>query len=311
MSNQESNHLRSVLDKLTLEQLQDLLAQYLSIPEEEETEADMEQVTAILEVMEQKQPITRNPPSDPLASWRNFVERNKEQFPTLTLIDAEAMLKSMEASEEAPPAPEADKKPASPKRRRFALPRYWGAYCAAFLLVVGLSLGGAAAKAQGIPFMQLVAQFAQSTFGFEIPYVYEEPPLEETDPFAELRVQLKEHGILEAVVPNWWPEDLVLVEQYPPELHADRSKFCTTLSDNSIFQIVSYAVLPSSEDSLFAYEDIRSSRTPYYSNGLTYYFSTNNSINIVTWSQNNLECMLHGNISKEDLERMIDSIHEE
>ena len=48
--------------------------------------------------------------------------------------------------------------------------------------------------------------------------------------------------------------------------------------------------------------------TEYQQGGLTYYFYQNNDSNCVTWFNNNLECFIDTNASKDTLVSMITSL---
>ncbi len=127
-----------------------------------------------------------------------------------------------------------------------------------------------------------------------------------------LRQVLQDQGITDTVVPTWMPEGFkVQGEVSVRELAASKEQhFLVLYSDEENYLNISIIRHIGKETSRI-YEKTEESPSIYVSNGVEYYLFDNiNSIG-AAWFIGELECAIDTTLSKSDLLKILDSIHEE
>ena len=132
---------------------------------------------------------------------------------------------------------------------------------------------------------------------------------DEQEPGQKLRERLLEYGIEEDVVPHWLPEGFSLVGNIwvqEPYVTGDEefSSYYESESDNLSINVTKY--VSSSQKPI--YEKVAGAPDSYLSNGIEYYIIENTSSLTAIWYIGKLECSINTTLSREVLEKIIDSI---
>ena len=124
--------------------------------------------------------------------------------------------------------------------------------------------------------------------------------------FKDLLVMLKTYEITVPVAPAWMPEGFEL-----ESLQIDHSLYwktiCTLYRDNEKLLTLQYAI---SIDPLSDYETDGQKTIEFYAGGVEHYITTNMDLIVAAWVNKNVECLIFGNISLEEMKKMINSIYE-
>lgn len=111
------------------------------------------------------------------------------------------------------------------------------------------------------------------------------------------------------VLPTWYPEGTE-VEQIEISALSDRS-FIDVLfrvyDETFTFSITAYDSIP--ENPSAVYEKNRGTPEDYFQHNIHHFFYTNMELIGVAWWNENVECSILGNVSKDNLKHMIDSIY--
>ena len=188
---------------------------------------------------------------------------------------------------------------------------------AAAVLVVVLVGGTITAYALGFDLWGTVAQWGRETFGFSLEEGAGDPYSEVTDEdihitgieqYDDLQTALLMHGITEQVAPTWIPDGFELDELKIEAATTSKLSFQAWYVNNEKLINVSVLVLYGEPNT--AYEKDDGAVTVYEKNNIDHYIMTNNSRYLGVWMNNSLECSIAGDITKDDLIRMLDSIYE-
>lgn len=128
----------------------------------------------------------------------------------------------------------------------------------------------------------------------------------------ELRVVLAEHGITEAVVPQWLPEGFklqgdVLVQE---SRTSHGTRYFAYYSRKTDFLSITIADHVNDETNRI-YEKTASIPVIYQVNDVEHYIFNNNTSLGAVWYVGDLECAIDTSLSQADLEKVLDSIYEE
>lgn len=127
--------------------------------------------------------------------------------------------------------------------------------------------------------------------------------------YNNLQEALGAYGITQPVVPSWYPEGfksvLVAVSSLPGYI-----KFAEVYEsdDNSLSLTIKQFV--TEEAAGGAFEKDGNDVTAYEKDGVDHYLMSNNDQQRAVWNSGNIIVSISGNLSQEDLIRMIDSIYE-
>ena len=285
-----------IFEQLSTEELNNLLAQDFAAMDEEGPDVDY--IMAIMEVINKREQAAEHQ-SDVDAAWKEFQEQYQGQ--------AAAFNRSNYCETDSSHRDQSSSTPPSPKKShtlRLLL-----------IAVIMIALLGGTASGFGRVF-QAVVNWTAETFGFEAPYGEKASAdaFAQEDPYADLRSAVATYTIL-PVIPKWAPEGTTRATEAGVQTTERRgsviiSGFYQIEARQFIVRIRVYNEL--STDYTGSYQwDAKQTVLSYNVGGLNHDIICNNQKNSVAWTNENVECMIQGDLSVEELETMIDSIYEE
>ncbi len=283
--------LLTALRKKTDTELDALLAAALKA--EDDTEKGEDYVSAIMEVIGERENRNTVSQAEIDAAWEDMKQRISAIEPADT------------GTAPAPaPAQSSSDKHARNMSKSSRLSRCCAAAAALLLVFYGT------AYALGFNVFQAIADWTAQQFGFvSVGEPDVEPP--EEDPFRNLRLMLEEKCDIPGV-PTWAPEGTTEIETVSVTSRSDRTTLrCGYKSGDMEFtvHIVIYDSRPDNYTTTYQKEDVEP--YPYDAGGITHYLMGNNKQRSAAWSNDRLEGHIQGTLSLNDLEKMIDSIYAE
>lgn len=286
------NDLRSILENKSTEELEELLA--LDFSEQEDAEPNVEYITTILEVIHEREETTPEDQAEVDAAWQELREAilNYEQA------------KANAGTTEKPNLDHPCKTEHGqiPRRRPRAL-----RYCAVVAAVIVLFCGSAYAFQWNI--FQAIAQWTAETFGFVTDKAQEDSPNSEA--FREMRLEVATRSDV-PVVPWWAPEETKQSGEITvAEMSRKVSVVGTFAAQEREFTVKISVYHTTSEELTATYQKDGSTVQEYVADGVTHYIVSNNEMHGVTWTNGRIEGTIQGDLTVEELQKMIDSIYEE
>ncbi len=183
------------------------------------------------------------------------------------------------------------------------------------IAVIMIALLGGTASGFGRVF-QAVVNWTAETFGFEAPYgekVSAEATVQE-DPYIRLRSVVAEYTNL-PVIPNWAPEGTVKATDTGVQI-TERKESVILLSSYQVGKKQFIIRIQIHDENPPKYKDsyqwdAKQTVLAYNAGGLNHDIVCNNQKCSAAWTNENVECLIQGDLSTEELETMIDSIYEE
>lgn len=284
--------LRKVLEKLSTEELEDLLAQ--DFFEHENEEPDVEYIAAILEVIDEREGDTPEKQAEVEAAWERFqncIQERELEGPTAD--GAEEASRDHERSKKDRQAPQ--KRPVRALR-----------YCAVAAAVVVLVCSSAYALGWNV--FQALAQWTEETFSFFTAGQTE--PVVEDDPFVNVRLAVAKASDILAV-PTWAPEETEQVGEIDVAIRKDRTQIqgkYTTGEKEFTIRVVVHDVPP--EEYSGTYQKDEEGKQEYEAGGVVHYLVENIDYASAMWTNGVVEGHIQGDLKLEELQDMIDSIYE-
>lgn len=278
----------SYLDKLSTEELEELIRQDFQL--EEAAESDMDMILHVLEVLEKR--AKSNEEVDDLDSaWDSF-NKNYRPYPG----NGTSLFEFDEESNESDNTPiRLAKKVRLPARI---------ASIAAIVTVI-LLVGTATAQALGYNILNQVARWTQETFGFVSP---DSEPIQPNQTVKSLETILQDYQIMDPISPTWIPDGYEYSETTVTETPQYISFFAKYVMGDDILTICINSYLNS--DTSFQIYEIQEETEIYVSGGIEHYISQNYEYTRIAWVQGRNECAIRCMLSRDDVEKMIDSIYE-
>ena len=178
-------------------------------------------------------------------------------------------------------------------------------------LVALLLAGTITAYAFSFDLWGTVAKWGLETFGFQVTETVDSDPVgimgDVTKPHDVLQAALDNYGITVPVAPMWIPEGFELTE-----FKIDAS-FVWTLFDVAYTnegRFLSVHIVQLYGEPGAVYEKDGNEVAIYERDGIEHYLMTNLGHQLAAWQCGDLECSIGGEISREELIQMIDSIYE-
>ena len=289
---EKKDSLRSVLEKKSTEELEELLA--LDFSEQEDDEPDVEYMMTILEVIQEREGNTEEKQAETDAAWREFQDYLKEY----------RKMQSETGTSEEPSHDhlcKAEQRQA-PRKRPLIL-----RYCAVAAAAIVLLCGTASAFQWDI--FQALAAWTQETFSFLTGKENKEVPAHEA--FEYLAVAVAQRTDIPAV-PKWAPEGTVQAGNLSVAERSNKVKIqATFMAGESEFTICITVYSTVSESHTATYQKDDETVQILETGGVTHYIMDNNGNISVMWSNGCVEGYIQGDLSLDNLQRMIDSIYEE
>ena len=282
-SNARSNRDFSYFDKLSTEELREIIRQDSLLDENEDS--DIDAILYITEVLanREKEENERNV-KDVEAAWKSFKEN---YYPYIS--DPEPLY-SFDSPED---------KVVKTKPRR--LSRTMKTLSVAAVLAVVIISGSVTASAFGYNLWGAVAEWTRDTFGFtqgQNNGIY---------PFENLRDALAAYDINDPIVPQWIPdgygEDTVQAAETPDSKIISSS--CKSASGEIKIEVKAFYNYDSKHR---VYEILEDGVEKYSSNGIDFYIMKNDEFTRVSWAAGNNECSIICSLKPKEIYRMVDSI---
>lgn len=276
------------LDELTADELTDALSDMWDAMDE--NNYNPAQMDAYLSELEKREPIS--PGFNVDASLAAFQEKHARLFEQTAPVQLTTAAK--------------------PVHRR----RWRTSLIAAIVAVVMMLCSMVTAQAFGFDIFGAIARWTEDTFRFSTSTQSAEnqqnAPAPATDgEFLTLQEALDAYGISELVAPRWYPAGFKTAEvSVSPRTTGVTIQADYEDSGKSISVIIrQYTTVEDADISIGTFEKDASDVTQYEYNGIMHYLMSNNSNNIATWADNMLVCSISGDMSVDELKRMVDSIY--
>lgn len=277
----------SQFDKLSTEELEELICQDFQLENAEES--DMDLILHITEVLEERR--KENGKTDDVDSaWKSFNE-NYRPYPG----DGMPLFDFNESENEIYPV-----KPVRKLRM--------GARVASIAAIIAVVIvaGTVTAHALGFDLLGQIARWTQETFGF----VSRDSELSEADPvFESFEITLKEYGITGQILPTWIPDGYNCKEVTVTETPQYIRFLGRYGSKPNELSITINRYYDSNEIVSPTYE-VDEGADIYVFNGIEHYIMVNSDYTRISWIQGSNECSILCALSREDAEKMVNSIYE-
>ena len=283
------------LDKLSTEELEKLLRQDIEADSEEVP--DIAYISAILEVIHERKALEAEQESvDVEAAWQNFQQFYRED---------PLSLQNDSPRPEPSPHPRRSEQKAKSKKQGG-----WRRLLPIAAIVAVLVCGSMAASAFGFDLFQLFAGWNSEHFQFVSPWRTEEADEQSAeDPFRQLRSAVARFTDA-SIIPKWAPSGTQSIAHISQETMSNKIRIGVTYECSSgTFDFVIYFYdIPQKASAIYQKDD--NSVVEYVVNGITHYIMSNNEKSMATWQNGNVEVMIQGDLTSDDLEEMIYSIYE-
>lgn len=279
----------SHLDKLSTDELKELLRQDSMLDENEDS--DIDAVLYIMEVLARREN-EKAAAQDTESAWQSF----KDNYYPYT-SDPEPLFSF--------DGPGRDEAPAPSERKNRFFKRLVKPLSIAAIVIFVLLTGTITSYALGFDLWGAFAAWTHETFGF-----ISSTKATDSQPFPNLRTALDMYGIdADSIVPNWLPEDfgedIVQVSESPSGNYIVSR--CIGNNREISMEVNVYADL---SPVYRTYEKQNDSTEIYVSYDMEYYITRNGGANRITWTTSNLECSIFGDLEINETYKIIDSIQE-
>lgn len=280
----------SKLERLNLEQLQSLLQEDF----DNSDDVDMDYISTILEIIKQRE-LENNEPLefDAETGWQDFEDNYMNSKPA-NIIDISEIPK--------------------PTRTRRRL-KVWQTVAAA---VVVTMLGGfITAQAFGYNIFNIFTSWTDDSFMVSNRHIEPTADLEliEIPPDMEFETLLDVFDYIdihERVIPSWIPEGFIQTHLIIHQLLPEQTIVDVTYEkEDGIIRLGFVIHSDKSEVSTSYYIKDDTPVQEYVIWGITHYLFSNGSYNVAVWFNNNVESSISGQISEEEIIKMIHSIYGE
>lgn len=304
----KNNEKYAYLDRLSTEQLEELLRADIESPEN----SDEGVIFHILEVIEQRKQMdsAETLPNVDLA-WKEFqqyynVPEGKDQ----SLYPFNPIANNSDTTNET--ALHIMTAPTSLRLRRI-----FKHGLAAVIAIVALLGGMVVAQAAGIDVFGLLGRWTEETFSFvsneqaeaSIPNTFASIAPEHVSYYTEMQRAAADCGIIEEIAPAWYP--IGFDTSTPETMSTDISDSIISIfshEDGRNFSVCITHNKSSLHSASYTFEKDESSVEPYTHGGKTFYILSNIDSTTATWSNGNLLITISGNLTTDEVKTMIDSI---
>lgn len=278
--NKTFNGSTESLDSLSKEKLLDILH-----AEFESDDTDVELIRRVSKALDKKD---GSEDVDVDAAWERFLKLSSESEPIYDLEEDEVVSIS-----------NVKVKKRTPIRKAFI------AVAAVIVILIG---GTVAANANGVDLWKVIASWTAEVFGFSQengvePAIHEIPMQLE-----ELAEYFDQYGINREKLPTYIPAGYVHVETKVAKTSTSNI-FMSTLDNGEMNITFQYRLHKDNKSFTKTQKDITSPQV-YKLNNIVFYISTNENLYFGTWIDGNLECLIAGVNSYDELIKIINSIYE-
>ena len=266
----------SKYDAMTTEELEEILRLDAQAPEEQESDTEM--ILYVMEVLAERKRNNGHTRKTALEAYESF----KQNY-----------------------MPEVDNNEVSyrePVKKNNGVSRWLRSLTAAAAVLAILLLGSVTAKAFGIDIWKAVVKWTQETFHFG-DWGNSDP--DNNLPYASLQEALEKGNVSVSLVPTWIPEDYELIDvrvERSPDRKTYRAKYINGE------QTLKITVRDYLEGDPVYVEQSEGLVEEYEILGITYYIFTNHDHSRAVWVYESYECDISGEVTIDELKKMIDSI---
>lgn len=294
----------SIFDSMDTESLREILRQDSFLAENEESDTDV--ILYIMGVIERRAAqFPGRDGSDVEAAWHTFTQHYAPDADGRSLYEDEE-------DGEAQPAPafatqKKDKRKGYSQRKR----RLLSVASTVALVIVIFFVGSVSAYAMGYDLWGAVVQWSAETFGF----AYPDPEKPDAEPglelggleFSSLQEALDTYEVKGAMVPTWLPEGYELLQIEVNE--SPRATLFYAAYQNREY-LLSISIKEMYTESTRIFEKNDGPVTIYEAGGRAHYLAPNNARMTAIWINGVCECAVSGNVTEEEMKKIIDSIYE-
>ena len=286
------------LNRLSTEQLEELLRTAPLLPDSQETSEYYDAIEEVILQRETEHPTGRIQDVD--SAWAEF----QEQY--LSSTGESARLYPEERSEMSTFSVKTNKSHAKNIFRK-VVP------IAATIAVVFMSM--IVAQAAGVDIFGSLARWTEKTFHFNggdsTPAADGTRPQVEDETYLAIQAEVDKLGIDVPVVPTWFPDgyELQEIQSSNPDITEWKGVDCLFRNENS--QTLRFRITKYEEDydiSSIVFEKDGQQVTEYIGGDKLFYIMSNNSRKTATWSDGQLVVSINGEFSQDIMKTMIDSI---
>lgn len=281
----EQRKQKAFLEIMTTEQLEELLRQDAKA---ENSQLSGDDILEIMEVIERKKNDIDEPQTDVDAAWQDF----KENY----LGNAALYVPDMDEETESRPAESSQIKTQKAKKHILRT-----------VLIAAVLIVALCTTAIGKNLFRTLADWTRETFMFRDTEESEGT----TGVFLALQAELAGQSEL-PLVPTWAPKGTVELNGMTRKDFPNKVRYTTdyqTPSGDFYIAIILYDAKP--EEYTYLYEkDSIAVKEEYIVNGVVHQIVCNEETNTAVWANGLAECSIHGDLSVDELKRMVDSIYE-
>jgi len=287
----KKQELRSMLAGKSTAELEELLA--MDFTETETAEPDVDYMTTILEVIEEREGQTEQYREETAAAWQDFKEYYR-------LRKQEELLETGVTEEPSHDHHRKTEQGQSTRRSHHAL-RFAAVAAAVVVVLCGTAFGR--------NIFRVIADWTVETFHFMTGQEQGESP--EQDVFEHLRRTVASKTDTPAV-PRWAPGNTVEDGKFNIIDRKDRCVVHMTYSAGGrafTVQMIIHNTIP--DEYTITYQKDSTIEEEYRAGGITHYIMGNRDNLCAMWINGCVEGYIQGNLTLEELQRMVDSIYEE
>ena len=301
MPNDKDTEIKSRYEDYSVEELKEAY-QTIFLYSSEYSDDDLAEMDEILAILKKKNPVPRKYTTE--ESWELFQETYSEELSRLGVQNAEEVIQKNPPAdaEEVPSISEvksiSDDHTSRPVRGRKML----RVAVVAAAIVVILVAAAATASALGYSLFGWVPKWNSDVLSFG---ENESPEPNELHDTYIIPAALEELGINEPLYPTWLPDgfkrDFFVIETDPVFLHegyADGERYLTI------------TIEPLSQTGIISFQKDEQNPIEYIVNNRSYLIFADNTCYTATWQTENYSVYVMGEISLDEMKRIIDSVNE-
>ncbi len=296
MSETKDTEIRSKYDDFTVEELTEELKNVFFCSSQI-TGKEVAEIEQLLDILRQRDPLPGDAESEDL--WGRFLEVHGDEFAKLGIRNTEEVVKK-EAEAASVKLPDAAvitpvEAPAPVQERGFRKQLHTAMIAAAVVAVMVIVT--VSASAAGINIWGWVPVWNEGSFRYV---------LEDSVP-RDIPIALKQNGVDELLFPTWLPDGFILYEQ---QVHFEEPLLIHAAYFNKDRVVLIYIHSVPDRDKFLAVETDDESFTSYYTRDIEHKIYTNMGQIVCTWISGNYHVKVSGDITEEEMKKIIDSVYE-
>ena len=278
---------------MSTEELEAILRADFKLPDEEES--DLDKILYITEVIARRragQPTGRY--ANTGEAWKSFVDNYLPEEDRTAFRPEESAGKRDETNTRRP-------------NSRFVKTILLRVASVVLAIALVAAAGTVTASAFGFDFWAWVTEWTQEVFGVQNPNIDRGINGAIPEQLSELYALMQEYEFPDNLLPAYLPEGYE-TETLEYDSNAAFIKLLCFLSKNDDSIILEYTMHQSNQVTEKAQKD-DDDPNAYERGGVTHYIMTNDEIYYAIWTVDNVECVILGALSRQELTKMIDSIY--